>query len=185
MCCCQTLCTNAFDDIFGVLGLKTFGQGDGGNLDGGETVGAVATNAGEMDVAGTMLGAVVKAETVLLRTCSVVDFVEQMSLGQGGEGAEQGAAVDRGQRSLEVGKRKSILKVTSDGFQNQDAHGCHADTSVLQQGFGRKEFSLHDGSSNGGVQSVFLDGSSKILLLRPFLPHGSNCISYCAGRRRH
>ena len=54
----------------------------------------MATNAGEMDVAGAMLCAIVMAETVLLRTCSVVDFVEQMCLGQGGEGAEQGAAVD-------------------------------------------------------------------------------------------
>ncbi len=96
MCCCQTLCTNAFDDIFGMLGLKTFGQRDGGNLDGGEAVGAVATNAGEMDVAGAVLCVVVMAEAILLRTCSVVDFVEQMSLGQDGEGAEQGAAVDGG-----------------------------------------------------------------------------------------
>ncbi len=94
MCCCQTLCTQAFDDIFGVLGLKTFGQGNGRNLDGGKAISAVATYTSEMDVAGTVLCAVVMAETVFLRTCSVVDFVEQMSLGQGGEGAEQGAAVD-------------------------------------------------------------------------------------------
>ena len=80
-----------------MLGLKTFGQGDGGYLDGGEAVGAVASNAGEMDVAGAVLGVVVMAETVFLRTCSVVNFVEQMCLGQGGEGAKQGATIDGGQ----------------------------------------------------------------------------------------
>ena len=54
----------------------------------------MATYTSEMDVAGAVLCAVVMAETVLLRTCSVVDFVEQMCLSQGGEGAEQGATVD-------------------------------------------------------------------------------------------
>ena len=113
-----TFCTNTLHDIFGVFGLEAFGQRDGGNLNGGEAVGAMATYAGEMDVARAMLCVVMVAETVFLCPCSIVDFVKQMCLGESGEGAEQCAAIDGRQCCLEVSERKGILKVTSDGFQN-------------------------------------------------------------------
>ena len=76
------LLTDAFHHIFGLFPLEAGGEGNGGNVDIGEAIGAVAYATGEVDMALAVARVVEMANAILLRAATVVNLVEQVCLGE-------------------------------------------------------------------------------------------------------
>lgn len=87
---------DALDDIFGLFGDKTVGEGDGRYGYVGKTEGVVADAAGEVDVTAALACVVVMTYAVFLRTTTVVDIVQEMGVAEEGEGAEECGFIDCG-----------------------------------------------------------------------------------------
>ena len=124
--------TDAFNDIFGFLGLVAFGQEDRGYVYVGETERAVALAAGEVDVTAAMTGVVEGTDAVLLRAAAVVDLMEQMSLGQRGERAEECGAIDRRQRGLKIGQREGIAEAATNLTPDKQAYRRDANACIVE-----------------------------------------------------
>ena len=69
---------DALDDVLRLNSFPAFGQGDSGDADVGEAVGAVAAGAGEVDVPCALACVVVVADTVFLYAAAIVDVVQQV-----------------------------------------------------------------------------------------------------------
>ena len=101
---------DAFNDVFGLFHLETRGKGDAGNVDILKAVGAVATAAGEVDMAMTVAGVVQVADAVLLRTGAVVNLMQQVGLGEQGQRAEQCERSTVGKAASKSAKLKASVK---------------------------------------------------------------------------
>ena len=123
---------DTFDDIFCFFGLKAAGQWHLRNLYVGQADGLVAETAGEVYMAGALAGVVVVAYTVFLRSATVVDIVQQMGVAEEGEGAEQGGAVDGGQRLLKVGKAEYTVDAVAQLLPYKQAYGGDPYACLLQ-----------------------------------------------------
>lgn len=86
----------ALDDVFGLFGDKTVGEGDGRYGYVGKTESVVADAAGEVDVTAALARVVVLAYAVFLRTTTVVDIVQEMGVAEEGESAEECGFIDCG-----------------------------------------------------------------------------------------
>ena len=123
---------DAFDDVLRFLWREAFGQGHRWYDDVGQAIGVVADAAGEVDVAETMAGVVVLADAVFLHAGAVVDVVEQMGLGEEGECAEDGGAVEGGQAGFKVGEAEGIAEVVPDFPPDEQPVGGEADACLLK-----------------------------------------------------
>lgn len=74
---------------------------------------------------------VFEADAVFLFARSVVERMQQVVFDEKGEGAEDGAAIDSGQQTFEVGHGEGVVEVTQRP-PDHDAHGCGAHVVVLQ-----------------------------------------------------
>ena len=124
--------TDALDDVLRLSGCPTFRQGDGGNADVGEAVGAVAADASEMDVPFAVVGVAGGADAILLRAGAVVNLVQQVSLGKRRECAEERGAVHRRQRGLQISQRKGIAEAVAYLTPDKQANRCHTDACIVE-----------------------------------------------------
>ena len=124
---------DAFDDVFGLTSLEAGGKSDSGNVKVGEAEGAVAGEAGEVDVAATMVGVALGTDAILLRACTVVYQMEQVGIGERGERAEQSGTIDGRQRGLEVGQREGIAEPMTHLAPDHQADSRHADAGIVER----------------------------------------------------
>lgn len=124
---------DAFDDIFRLAGFETVGQGDDRDVDVGKAEGAVAHEAGEVDVASAMVGIALGTDAVFLRACAVVDEMKQMGIGKRGERTEQGGTIDRGKRGLKVGQGEGIAEAVTHLAPDHQAYRRHTDAGIIER----------------------------------------------------
>ncbi len=124
------LLADAFHHIFGLFPLEAGGEGNGGNVDIGEAIGAVAYATGEVDMALAVARVVEMADAIFLRSGAVVDFMEQVFLGEERQHAEQCGAVDGGQGGFKVCQIERIAEVVAHFLPDEHAHGSDADARV-------------------------------------------------------
>ena len=74
---------------------------------------------------------VFEADAVFLLARSVVEGVQQVVFDEKGESAEDGATIDGGQQTFEVGHGEGVVEVTQRP-PDHDAHGRGAHVVVLQ-----------------------------------------------------
>lgn len=74
---------------------------------------------------------VFEADAVFLLARSVVERMQQVVFDEKGEGAEDGAAIDSGQQTFEVGHGEGVVEVTQ-RLPDKDAHGRWVHVVVLQ-----------------------------------------------------
>ena len=84
----RTMGANAFHHIFRFFGYEAFRQRHLWNANVGQTVGAVAQSAGQVDMAHTLPGVVMMADAVFLRSGTIIDVVQQVGFAQQRERTE-------------------------------------------------------------------------------------------------
>ena len=124
--------TDALDDVFGFFGDEAFGQRHRRNGDVAEAESLVAAGAGEVHVALAVAGVVVVADAVFLHSAAVVDVVQQVGVAEKGQRAEQGGAVDGGQRLLEVAQAEDAIGVVPYLSPYHQTHGGYAYAGIMQ-----------------------------------------------------
>lgn len=81
----------------------------------------------------TLAGVVVMADTIFLRAAAVVDLVQQMGFGQGGQRAEEGGTVYSGQGIHQVLQVEGIVKMMAHVAPNQQPHGGNMHAGVVER----------------------------------------------------
>ena len=104
-------------------------------MDVGEAERAVADAAGQVNVAEAVTRVVEMTHTVFLRARPVVDFMQQVSIGEQREGAEEGGTVYCGQLGFQVGKVESVAEAVTHLFPDEHSDSCHANAGVHQRLF--------------------------------------------------
>ncbi len=79
-----------------------------------------------------MTGVVEMADTVFLCSAAVVDLMQQVGIGECGECAEEGRAVNRGQCLYQVLQVESVMELVAHMSPYQQTYGCHANASIVE-----------------------------------------------------
>lgn len=129
----MTFGADALHDVFVVVGKEAVGEGDDGDGLVFETIGLAASGAGEVDVV-EMVAAFATADTILFKSRPVVDFVQQVVLGEKAKGTENAGTVHLGQPCFHICQRKGFRTVLN-GSVNEESDGSGANAVLLEDFF--------------------------------------------------
>ena len=79
-----------------------------------------------------MTGVVEMADTVFLCSAAVVDLMQQVGVGECGECAEEGRAVNRGQCLYQVLQVESVIELVAHMSPYQQTDGSHAHACIVE-----------------------------------------------------
>ena len=77
-------------------------------------------------------GVVEMTDPIFLRSAAVVDFMQQVGVGECGECAEEGGAVNRGQCLHQVLQVESVMELVAHMSPYQQTDGCHAHACIVE-----------------------------------------------------
>ena len=122
--------TNAFNDVFYLLHLEIVWQHDGRNKLVGKAVGTATLDTSKMYVS-MMMVILAAAKAILTLTHAIIEFVQQVVLGEQTQGAKYAAAIHFRQPFLNVlqGKRTGLVSQLS---PYQNTNGRWLDAMFLQ-----------------------------------------------------
>ena len=127
-----TIGAHAFYHILRLFKLETFGDGHLWDAHVRQAECPMANTTRQMHMTLTMARVVEMADAILLRPRPIIDVVKQMGIGQERQRAEQRRAVDRRQRSLQIGKTESVAEPVSHLTPDEQPHGRHTNTSIVE-----------------------------------------------------